>query len=187
MMTTAAGNGAAGFAGDDSAPPQSPLNYPFDSRNDLYGTLVFSDTGNNRVRAIARDGSFSTLAGGPGASGLSLAQTVVVGPSGGVSDSRGNLYIGDSGHHRILRVSPAGIVDVFAGRGAPGFFGDGGLAALAGFGSADARATVFSGLATDAQDNLYVADALNFRIRRITPSGRITTVVGTGTTGFTGD
>src|SRR5439155_3855878 len=138
-------------------------------------------------RLLTRDGTFLTFAGGAGASGLPVERAGVVTPSGGVSDSLGNLYVADSGHHRIMRVSIAGLVDVFAGRGAPGFAGDNGLAEQAGFGSAELRSTVLSSLAIDAQGNLYVADALNYRIRRISPLGIITTAAGTGVMGFSGD
>jgi sugar lactone lactonase YvrE len=187
VMTVVAGSGAPGFAGESGIATQSPLNYPLDVVVDPTGAVLFTETSNNRIRVVSRDGTLSTFAGGAGASGLTVDQTRLISPSGGVTDSRGNLYVGDSGHHRILRISPAGFVDVYAGRGAPGFAGDNGPAALAGFGSAEQRYTVLNGLAIDSQDNLYVADALNYRIRRISRGGTITTVAGAGSPGFSGD
>jgi sugar lactone lactonase YvrE len=187
VMTVVAGNGAQGFAGESGIAAQSPLNYPLDVVVDPTGALLVTETSNNRIRSVSRDGTLTTFAGGVGASGLTVDQTRLISPSGGVTDSKGNRYVADSGHHRILRISPAGLVDVYAGRGAPGFAGDNGPATLAGFGSAEQRYTVLNGLAIDSQDNLYVADALNYRIRRISRGGTITTVAGTGTPGFSGD
>lgn len=187
VMTVVAGNGVQGFAGESGTATLSPLNYPRDIVVDANGAVLFTESENNRIRLLNRDGSMQSFAGGAGASGLPLDRVRLVTPSGGVSDAQGNLYVGDSGHDRILRISPAGLVDVYAGRGAPGFAGDNGAASQAGFGSADQRSTLLSGLAIDPQGNLFVGDALNYRIRRISPLGVVTTVAGTGVKGFSGD
>ena len=149
VMTIVAGNGSQGFGGESVGAAQTPLNYPLDVVVDAAGEALFTESATDRIRLLSRDGTLQTFAGGPGASGLSLDRVRLVAPSGGVSDSLGNLYVADSGHHRILRINPAGTVDVFAGRGAPGFAGDNGPAALAGFGSAELRTTTLSSLALD--------------------------------------
>ncbi len=101
-------------------------------------------------------------------------------------DADGNLYIADSGNHRVLSVDPAGIVVVVAGKltsvGNPdsGFSGDGGPAAAAELNSPHS-------IAVGSDGNLYIADQENHRVRRIDQNGIITTVAGTGEGGFSGD
>ncbi len=92
----------------------------------------------------------------------------------------GELYIADSGNERIRRVDPSGTISTMAGTGVPGYSGDGGPAVAAQFDGP-------RGLAGDGAGNLYVADDNNNRIRRIDPSGVITTVAGTGAADFSGD
>jgi uncharacterized protein (TIGR03437 family) len=95
-------------------------------------------------------------------------------------DSSGNLYISDSGNHRI-RMVRNGRIYTIAGNGLPGFAGDGDLAV-------NAQLNRPVGLALDAAGNLYIADSQNFRIRRIAePSGVITTIAGNGRPGYSGD
>lgn len=89
-------------------------------------------------------------------------------------DSDGNLFIGDSFHQVIWRLSPSGTVRVVAGNGTKGYAGDGGPATSASF-------NYIWGLATDQAGNVYVADGGNHRVRRIDQSGTITTVAGNGT------
>ena len=95
-------------------------------------------------------------------------------------DSAGNLYISDTNNHKIRKVNAAGIISTVAGNGSPGFSGDNGPAA-------SASLYYPYGIAVDSANNLYIADSSNFRIRKVSPSGTITTVAGNGNVVFAGD
>lgn len=103
-------------------------------------------------------------------------------PTGLAIDSKGNLFISDSGNERIRKVDvKTGIISTVAGTGKTGFSGEG-IAAN------KAQLSNPLGLAIDKQDNLYIVDRGNNRIRKIdVENGMITTVVGTGKSGFSGD
>src|SRR5262249_26943889 len=113
--------------------------------------------------------------------------------SGVVVDGAGNLFIADAYNHRVRKVTPEGIITTYAGSGPVdatshpgdiaqkgGFSGDGGKAT-------DARLNEPVGLAADSAGNLFIADFFNYRVRKVTPDGMITTVAGTGQRGYTGD
>lgn len=95
-------------------------------------------------------------------------------------DGRGNLYIADHNHHRIRRIDSRGRITTIAGTGQAGYGGDGGLATAA-------RLDDPAGVAVDDRGNLWIADSVNNRIRKVTPDGRIQTAAGTGEAGFGGD
>ena len=96
-------------------------------------------------------------------------------------DAAGNLYIADQTNNRIRKVSVAtGAITLYAGNGTAGPTGDGGQASLAELNSP-------TGITFDAAGNLYIADQYNYRIRKVTPAGIISTVAGTGVAGFSGD
>jgi ribosomal protein S11 len=99
-------------------------------------------------------------------------------PAALAASAAGQLYVAEQ--DRVVAVSPAGLVSVFAGGTAPGFGGDGGLATNAALDSPRA-------LAVDDLGDVYIADTANNRVRRVDPSGTITTVAGTGVAGFSGD
>jgi sugar lactone lactonase YvrE len=102
------------------------------------------------------------------------------GPFGGAIDSSGNLYFCDQANQRIRKVTPQGIISTVAGNGTAGFSGDGGPATSAALNGPN-------GVAVDANGNLFIADQLNRRIRKVTPGGIISTFAGNGTSGFSGD
>ncbi|MGH8908099.1 MAG: SMP-30/gluconolactonase/LRE family protein, partial [Egibacteraceae bacterium] len=102
------------------------------------------------------------------------------GPATAVQDAAGNIYIADTANNQILRIDASGTTTTVAGTHVPGFSGDGGPAWAA-------RLSGPLGLAVDASGNLYIADRGNHRVRRVDPSGTITTVAGTGIAGFSGD
>ena len=121
--------------------------------------------------------------GTPGFSGDDGPATTaqLMGPRGLAVAADGNLYIADFGNHRVRRVGlSSGRITTVAGTGTAGFSGDDGLATAAQLANP-------TGVAVDAAGNLYIADNGNHRVRRVDPSGVITTVAGTGAQGFSGD
>ncbi|MFL5752359.1 MAG: T9SS type A sorting domain-containing protein [Bacteroidia bacterium] len=126
-----------------------------------------------------------TMAGTPNTSGntgdggLATAATFT-GPNGVATDGSGNTYIVDGANHRVRKVSSTGVITAFAGTGTSGFSGDGGQATLA-------KLNNPVGVAVDGSGNVFICDALNYRIRKVNTSGVISTVAGTGTSGFSGD
>lgn len=180
-----AGTGTQGFSGDGgpatSAALDSPLGLALDSANNLY----IADTHNHRIRKLNLvTGIISTIAG-TGTPGFSPDSTPAASaqlnlPTALALDNANNLYVADTGNHRIRKIS-AGIITTVAGTGTQGFSGDTGPAIFAAIDSP-------TGLALDSAKNLYLADTHNHRIRRVDAiTGIITTVAGAGTYGFSGD
>ena len=148
--------------------------------------MYFTEVGNNDVREIVKaTGKIQTVAGSGGTQGYSgdgaLATSATLNqPQGLAMDAAGNLYIADTGNSVIREISAAtGTISTIAGNGTPTYGGDGGRATSASLNQP-------YGLAS-AGGSLYVADLLNNRVRRIDPSGIITTVAGTGQAGYAGD
>ncbi|WP_353071445.1 Ig-like domain repeat protein [Tunturiibacter gelidoferens] len=185
-ITTIAGTGTQGFSGDTgpatTATLDSPQGLALDTANDLY----IADTHNHRIRKLnLTTGIITTIAGttsgfsGDGAPALSSQLNL---PTALATDASGNLYLADTGNHRIRRITSAtGLITTIAGTGTQGYSGDGVLAISAAIDSP-------TGIAVDTSNNLYLADTHNHRIRKITSStGIITTIAGTGLPGFSGD
>ncbi len=149
---------------------------------DHLGNFYVSDT-EPRVLQIT-PANVTTIVAGNGTAGYTgdttQASTASISyPTGVAVDLAGNVYLTDYTHSRIRMVNSAGIINTIAGNGKPVFSGDNGPAKSAGMDPYD--------VAADTQGNLYIADKLNDRIRKITPNGNITTVAGTGTPGYSGD
>lgn len=179
-ITTLAGTGVPGLTGDKGQATSARLDTSYGVAVDSANNVYISDSWNHCVRQVALDGTIRTIAG-TGAAGFSgdggQAQAArLFLPRGLALDSQGNLYIADSGNACIRKVDRNGIISTFAGMRAQGFAGDGLNATLAELN--DPR-----GLAFDSKGNLYVADSLNYRIRKIVPSGIITTMAGNGSYG----
>ncbi|MBZ5600801.1 MAG: hypothetical protein LAO79_00675 [Acidobacteriia bacterium] len=125
----------------------------------------------------------ATVAGGggegPGDNGPATKAQMMQ-PVSVALDGAGNLYIADSQDQRVRKVDATGVITTLAGTGNRDFSGDGGPAATAGLNTP-------SGVAVDTAGNVYIADRLNHRIRRVTAAGIITTFAGTGTASFSGD
>ncbi|MFJ4769427.1 RICIN domain-containing protein [Streptomyces uncialis] len=183
-ISTVAGTGTAGYRGDGGPAVSAQLNCPRGVAVDSAGAVYIVDAGNHRVRRIAADGKISTVAGtgvagfsgdnGPAtAAQLNLPLAVAV-------DSTGVLYLTEYHNHRVRRITADGRISTFAGSGAGGFRGDGGPAV-------SAQLNRPYGVAVDSAGDVYIADADNHRIRKVTADGKISTVAGTGVAGFGGD
>jgi len=170
---TYAGTGAASFSGDGGQATSAALNYPVGTAFDSFGNLYVADYNNNRIRKITPAGVISTYAGN-GTRGFSgdngpAAAAEINGPLGVALDSAGNLYIGDSYNQRVRKVTPQGIISTFAGNGVQGYNGDGIAATSAGL-------YYPAGMVADNSGNLYIADYFDNRVRKVDPSGMISTV-----------
>jgi sugar lactone lactonase YvrE len=158
------------------------MNWPEGIAFDASGNLIIADTYNNRVRKVAPDGTFSTLAGqalAGYANGIG-ASTQFNLPTGiAIDKTSGDIYVSDYNNNRIRRIHADGTVDTVVGDGVGRYGGDNGPANTA---------SIFhpQGLAFDSGGNLYIADQGNHRVRRVT-NGVIATVAGSGTAGFLGD
>ena len=183
-ITTIAGNGLWGFSGDGGPALQAGLNDPVAVAVDREGNVYIADYRDHRIRKIDSSGTIATFAGTgvPGFSGDGgpAVQAELNRPWGVEVDGTGNVYIVDSYNHRIRRVDPSGTITTIAGTGQNSFSGDGGPAVQAGLASP-------TGAAVDREGNVYIADRSNRRVRRIDPSGTITTIAGTGQPGFNED
>jgi len=183
-ISTAAGTGTEGYAGDGGPATAARLFCPRGLAADAQGNLFIADSGNSRVRKVGPDGTITTVAGS-GAAGYSgdggpATSALLNFPRGLAVDSKGNLYIADGRNYRVRKVTPEGIISTLAGTGVYGYSGDGGRAAAAQLG-------MVQSLAVDAQGNLFVADAYNHCVRKVTPEGFIVTVAGGGGYGAAGD
>jgi sugar lactone lactonase YvrE len=154
-----------------------PFNDPEGVAVDAAGNLYVADSGSQRIQKVSPGGVITTLAGdgtagfadGPGTTArFSAPEAVAV-------DTAGNLYVADENNHRIRRITPAGDVSTLAGDGTAGFADGPG---------ATARFNVPNGVAVDGAGNVYVGDTRNYRVRKITPTGVVSTVAGDGTAGM---
>lgn len=193
-INTIAGSGSPQFSGDGGQAAGASFFFPRGLAIDGSGNLLIADVRNHRIRKIDTTGTITTVAGngtagcagGDGdqatAVNLSLPQDLAV-------DSAGNFYVPDSFTDgsvywdRVRKVSTSGVITTVAGKdfeGSRGFSGDGGPATLA-------QLDHPSSVAVDPGGNLYIADTVNHRVRRVGADGIITTVAGNGTAGYSGD
>ncbi|MFI9311381.1 NHL domain-containing protein [Streptomyces triculaminicus] len=183
-VSTVAGTGVAGFSGDNGPAVSAQLNYPRAVEVDSAGAVYVTDTNNHRVRKITPDGKISTVAG-TGTAGFSgdggpATAARLHTPLGVAVTSTGDLHITDHGNHRIRKITADGKISTVVGTGSAGFAGDGGPAL-------SAQLNGPHGVAVNGAGDLYIADYSNQRVRKITADGKISTVAGTGTAGFSGD
>ena len=164
IITTIAGNGTQGFAGDGGSALSANMNLPFAAALSG-GNLYIADQNNCAVRVVNSSGTISTFAGnevcgysGDGGKATSAQLSKVEGIA---VDSSGNVYIGDTGNNLVREVSTSGIITTFAGTpGTLGYGGDGG-------GATGAFLSLPAGLAFDKAGNLYIADTGNNVIRKV--------------------
>jgi len=167
-IRTIAGTGTSGSSGDGGPATSARLAVPLGLKLDASGNLYILDTGNFTIRKVTADGVIQAFARAGSPADIAF-------------DSEGNAYIADNQLHVVDKLTAAGVPSRVAGTPlVPGYSGDGGPAT-----AATLNGPV--GLAFDNAGNLYVSEARNHVIRKITPDGMISTVAGTGIAGFSGD
>ena len=192
-ITTVAGIskfGTGGYSGDGGPATKAQLGQPSGVAVDAQGNIYIADGRNNRVRKVTPSGKITTIAGngqgdveGEGDGGPATS-AFLNHPNGVAVDRQGNVYITAS--HRVRKVSPNGTITTFAGGPCRGIslsscaLGDGGPATLAWLRHP-------WGVDVDAQGNVYIAEYGGARVRKVSPNGTITTIAGTGQSGFSGD
>lgn len=164
IISTVAGTGAWAYGGDGGPANQAAIALPTRVAVDSQGNLLIADTENNLIRKVTPDGIIRTVAGtragGFYGDGMLATQTSLAYPKGITTDAQGNLYIADGSANRIRRVDKDGIISTLAGNGVYAFGGDGGPAT-------EASLALPEGLAVDPQGNVYIADLINCRIRKV--------------------
>jgi RHS repeat-associated protein len=186
IITTVAGTGVQGFAGDGGPATQAQLYFPIGVAIGPDGSFYIADTSNERIRRVGPDGIITTVAGtgvrgipSDDNEGIPATQVNLNRPGGVAVGPDGSFYITDLSS-RSRRVGPDGIITTAAGNGNFGFGGDGGLATSAQI------AHPFS-VAVGRDGSLYIADSGNQRIRWVVPDGIITTIAGKGLGGVGGE
>lgn len=185
VITTITGNLPIGYSGDGGPLAQAQFQSISGLQTDAAGNLYISDFGNHIIRKVNAAGIINTIAGTPLLGGFSgdggpATAARLQNPYAVVIKADGTMLIPDAGNYRIRQVSPAGVISTIAGTGINANTGNGGPATVASL-AAPWR------IADDAAGNLYVADPLNERVRRITPAGIIDNYAGNGTSGYSGD
>lgn len=188
VMTTVVGTTlVSGYTGDGGPATSATLDYPSGIAFDSLDNMYISDFYNNVVRRVdavtgiitpyAGNGTYAYSGDGGAATSASLAA-----PLRRLFDGSDNLYIADSENHAVRRVDAVtGVMTTVAGAGVTGYSGDGGLATAA-------QLNTPAQMDFDPSGNLYISDSGNFVIRRVDAgTGVITTVVGNGTAGYSGD
>jgi sugar lactone lactonase YvrE len=187
FITTVAGNGRYGFAGDGGLAVNAWLRAPNGVTIDAGQNLLICDHYNSAIRRVGTDGVISTVAGSPpgggysGDGGAATSATLNL-PDAVAVDAVGGFYIADFYNEVIRRIDARGTITTVAGTGGHGYKGDGGAATNATFSDP-------FGLALDAAGNLFISDTHNNAIRMVNTSGIITTVAGRYSLlgGYTGD
>ena len=177
IITTIAGTGISGDAGDGGLANQAQLVSPTGVALGENGAIYIADSDSHRIRRVDAAGVITTVAGtgerGDAGDGGPAVNAQLAYPGDITVAPDGTLYIADCGNARVRRIAPNGIITTIAGSGTFGFSGDGGQAI-------QAQLSCPVSIAMGADQSLYIADADNNRIRRINGQGIITTVAGTG-------
>ena len=174
IITTVAGNGTAGYSGDGGQATNAAIYYPEGIAINSLGNIVFADSSNYRIRTIDGMGNISTIAGtgtnGFGGDGGPATSAKLSQPCGVGADAYGNIYIADSGNNRVRKIDTNNVINTFAGNGSISYiflnpFGNIGDWWFPASASLDSP----SGVCADNSGNVYIADTLDYRIRKTTP------------------
>lgn len=182
-VSTVAGNGA-GASGNGGLARNAQFASPRSVAVDAAGSVYVADFTASQLRRISPAGVVSAFAGtgeaGDDGDGGPASAAHLQRPAAVAVDAAGNVFVADSTANRVRKVSTTGTISTVAGTGTSGSSGDGGPAT-------SATLNRPNGLAFDATGRLYIADSANNRVRRVASDGTITTVAGSGTSGFSGD
>jgi uncharacterized protein (TIGR03437 family) len=182
IINTVAGNGQYGYSGDNGPATKAALLAPSSVTVDASGTMYIADSGNQRIRRVDPGGIITTIAGtgtaGFSGDGASATAATFSNPIAVALDASGAVNVADENNNRIRRFVVGGAVTTLAG-----------MTTSVGDGGQSPQATLVSptGAAVDSAGNLYIADKSANRIRKVTPSGTISTVAGNGQTGGSGN
>jgi len=171
-----AGDAQIGYSGDNGPATSAMITNPTGVAVDAAGNVYFTDDTNNKIRKVTVSTGVITTIAGSGSLNYSgdhgPALNAGFDPYDIALDSQGNLYVADFQNSRVRRIGLDGNISTVAGTGVAGYAGDGGPAAAA-------ELFFPAGVALDGAGNLYIADFGNSVVRRVTPSGLITTIAGT--------
>lgn len=185
VLSTVAGTGIAGYGGDGGPAATALLHSPSDVSLDAEGNLYVADTGNHCIRRIdAQAGTIAMIAGKLDTNGVPVAGSedyALSAPEGLFAGDAGQVYIADTGNHRVqLRRGDGSIVRIAGLTGDAGYNSDG-ISATA------ARLNHPSGVCATGGGEVLIADTFNHRVRRIDVYGNISTVAGNGVAGLSGE
>ncbi len=184
IIETIAGTGIGSNTGDGGDATLAGIHFPSKVAVDSLGQVYITSYFGNSVRKIDTNGKISTIAGtggyGSTGDGGSATKAELMGPTGVAVDSNGNVYISEFAGNRVRKIDTTGIITTIAGNGVRRSTGDGGFASKA-------LVNRPMSVKVDKSDNIYIVEFAGNRIRKIDASGKISTIAGTGTSGYTGD
>ncbi len=182
MINTVAGK--AHFGGDTGPAATALLHRPQGVAVAADGTVYFTDTVNHRIRKIATDGTISTIAGtgdlGFSGNGQPATSALLAFPDRITIDSSGNLFFVDQSGFRVRKISTSGTITTVAGNGNCCYSNESGSALNSPF-------YYIEGIAVDGSGNLFLSEEYANKIKKVTPSGGLSTYAGTGVYGYGGD
>ncbi len=184
IISTIAGTGLSAYNGDNIQATSANIYFPRGIAIDSTGNIYFTDNGHHRIRKINKAGLISTIAGidsyGYNADNIPATNAELNFPCGITFDKDKNIIFCDGGNNRIRKIDSFGYITTISGIGSPGYNGDNCPATIAKIdGPYD--------IVTDCIGDIYFSDSYNNRIRKIDSNGIISTIAGTGISGFSGD
>jgi len=184
IIATVVGTGCSDTQTEDRPAADANLDSAYGIATDAESNLYVLSRGHSKILKVGSDGLAKRVVGsgipGFGGDGGPANEAEIFNPCHLAEDSTGALLIADSGNRRVRRVSLDGVIDTIVGTGEAGFAGDGGRAI-------EAQLGFPSAIAVDRDDNVFIADFTNHRIRRLSRDGTISTIAGTGEPEFNGD